>query len=144
MDLILKFFQTLAKHPIHPMVVHFPIALTGAAAFFILLALWKKNKILEQVAFADIALASVSTVAAGITGIRDNIVNFNGAAPNVGWKITLAIILLIVTALTSYFRWKDDRLFEKPSTRTWYVAAYFVSFALAFMLGYLGGIIVFG
>jgi len=144
MDLILKFFQTLARHPVHPMVVHFPIALTGAAAFFILLALWKKNKLLEQIAFADIALASVSTVVAGITGLRDNIINFNGAAPNVGWKMILAVILLAVTALTSYFRWKDDKLFEKPSTRAWYVAAYFVSFALASILGFLGGIIVFG
>jgi uncharacterized membrane protein len=144
MNLILTFLQTLAKHPIHPMVVHFPIGLTGAAAFFILLALWKKNKILEQIAFADIALASVSTLVAGITGMRDNIANFNGAAPNVGWKIALAIILLVVTALTSYFRWKDDKLFEKPSTRALYVAAYFVSFALAAMLGFLGGIIVFG
>lgn len=144
MELILKFFQTLVRHPVHPMVVHFPIALSGAAAFFILLALWKKNKILEQIAFADIALASVSTVVAGITGMRDNIVNFNGTAPNVGWKMMLAVILLIVTALTSYLRWKDDKLFEKPSTRVWYVAAYFVSFALAAMLGFLGGIIVFG
>ncbi|MCJ7432721.1 MAG: hypothetical protein MUO77_04460 [Anaerolineales bacterium] len=35
-----------------------------------------------------------------------NIINFNGAAPNVGWKIILAIILLVITALTSYLRWE--------------------------------------
>jgi uncharacterized membrane protein len=46
--------------------VHFPIALTGAALFFILLALWKHNKILEQVAFANISLAAVSTIVAAV------------------------------------------------------------------------------
>ncbi len=39
MDFIEKVIHALTTvHPIHPMLVHFPIALTGAASFFILLA----------------------------------------------------------------------------------------------------------
>ncbi len=57
-------------HPLHPMFVHFPIALTGAAFLFILLAYWRKNPMLEQAAFANISLAALSTVVAGITGIQ--------------------------------------------------------------------------
>jgi len=43
MDLINRVIHALTQlHPTHPMFVHFPIALTGAAFFFILLAYWRK------------------------------------------------------------------------------------------------------
>ena len=71
MDLIQKIIHAITQvHPPHIMFVHFPIALTGAALFFILLALWKKNEIFEKVAFANISLAAVSTVVAALVGIQ--------------------------------------------------------------------------
>ncbi len=43
MDLINRIIHALTDlHPTHPMFVHFPIALTGAAFLFILLAYWRK------------------------------------------------------------------------------------------------------
>ncbi|MBI3175863.1 MAG: hypothetical protein HYZ25_19245 [Chloroflexi bacterium] len=131
-------------HPLHPMIVHFPIALTGAAAFFILLALWKRSAMLEQAAFANIALASVSTLAAAATGMMDNISNYDGAAPNASIKIALATLLLILTSATAILRARNSNLFETPSSKPWYVAAYFVSFGLAAVLGFLGGVILYG
>jgi len=145
MNLIKGIIHALTQvHPPHTMVVHFPIALTGAALFFILLALWKRSKILEQVAFADIALAAVSTIVAAILGIRDNLVFYNGIAPNHIAKIILAITLFIITTVTAIARWRNKDLFYTKSTKALYVAAYFVSFAIAAVLGFLGGIIVFG
>ncbi len=145
MDLILRIFHALTQlHPPHTLVVHFPIALTAAALFFILLALWKRNKILEQVAFADIALAAASTIVAAIFGIRDNIVYYNGGAPNHIAKIALATTLFIITTITAIARWRNKDLFYARSTKALYIAAYFVSFAIAAVLGFLGGIIVFG
>jgi len=129
-------------HPIHPMIVHFPIGLTGAASFFILLALWNKKEFFEQAAFANIALATVATLAAGITGMYDNQVNYVGGAPNAGLKIILAITLLIVTTVTAVARWRNPELFNK--SRFVYVAAYFLSFGLALVLGFLGGVILYG
>jgi uncharacterized membrane protein len=126
------------------MFVHFPIGLTGGGAFFILLALFNRKKLLEQAAFANIALASLATLVAGITGIYDNRVNYDGAAPNSSVKITLAIILLVITSLTAYLRWRNPELFENKSTKPYYVAAYFVSFGLALVLAFLGGIILYG
>jgi uncharacterized membrane protein len=129
-------------HPIHPMLVHFPIGLTGAASFFILLALWKNKTFFEQAAFANIALATVATLAAGITGLYDNRVNYLGDAPNDGLKITLALALLVLTTSTAITRWRNPDLFDK--SKPLYVAAYFLSFGLALVLAFLGGVILYG
>jgi len=129
-------------HPLHPMIVHFPIALTGAALFFILLALWTNKEFFEQAAFANIALATVSTVAAGATGMYDNKINYVGDAPNAGLKMILAIVLFLVTTITTVARWRNSDLFNK--SKALYVAAYFVSFGLAITLAFLGGVILYG
>ena len=63
MNLILRILHNLTQvYPLHTMVVHFPIALTGAALFFMLLALWRCSEILEQVALANLSLAAASTM----------------------------------------------------------------------------------
>ena len=135
--------NSLISHP-HVAVVHFPIALTGAALFFILLALWKKSKIMEQAAFANICLAAASTIVTAIIGIRDNIFYWHGSAPNYATKIILGLTLFIITAVMAIARWRNKELFYNKSTRVLFIAAYFVSFAIAGVLGYLGGVIVYG
>ncbi len=76
MDFINRVIHDLTSvYPIHPMFVHFPIALTGAAFLFILLARWRKSILLEQVAFANIVLASVATVVAAPIGYLDSLKN---------------------------------------------------------------------
>ena len=143
MDLINRIIHAITQvHPIHPMLVHFPIALTGAALFFILLALWKNKEFFEQAAFANIALATISTLAAGLTGLYDNQINYLGDAPNAGLKITLASLLLLITTFTAITRWRKPDLFEK--SKALYVSAYFVSFGLALVLAFLGGVILYG
>ena len=143
MDLINRIIHALTQtHPIHPMVVHFPIGLTSAALLFILLALWKNKEFFEQAAFANIALATVSTVVAGITGMYDNQINYVGEAPNAGLKMILAIALFLITTITAIVRWRNPDLFEK--SKALYVGAYFVSFGLAITLAFLGGVILYG
>ena len=145
MELLSRFIHAITElHPLHPMLVHFPIGLTGAGALFILLAVWKKNNVMEQAAFANITLASLGTLAAGLAGIYDNNLNYEGDAPNAMTKIILATVLLLITSSTAYLRWKNPRLIETSSTRPFYVAAYLVSFALALVLAFLGGIILYG
>ena len=133
----------LYVHPPHTLIVHFPIALITVGLFFILLALWRKKDIFEQIAFADLALAAVSTIVAGMVGIRDNIVFYNGLAANHILKITLASCLFVITSVTVVIRWKKPELFHSPG-KWLYVAAYFVSFAVVTVLGFLGGVILFG
>ncbi len=69
MEFINRVIHALTElHPTHPMLVHFPIALSGAAFLFILLAAWRNSSSLEQAAFANIVLAFLGTIAAGVTG----------------------------------------------------------------------------
>jgi uncharacterized membrane protein len=133
----------LYVHPPHTLLVHFPIALISAGFFFILLALIFKKDILEQIAFADLVLAAVSTIVTGIVGIRDNIVFYHGMAANHSLKIILASVLFVVTSVTAIIRWKKPELFHSGA-KAIYVAAYFISFALVTVLGFLGGVILFG
>jgi len=144
MDFLNRLFVALTKlHPTHPMIVHFPIALTGAAFLFILLAYWRKNASLEQAAFANISLAAVSTVVAGITGYIDNIKNYVGDAPNANVKIILAIILFLLTVGTSVFRYRKPDMFQNGN-RFLYIGSYGLSFAIALVLAFLGGVILYG
>ncbi len=131
-------------HPTHSMVVHFPIALTGAALLFLLLALWRRNEIMERAAFYNITLGAISTIVAGVTGYRDNIVRFEGDAPLVNVKIFLAITLFVLTTVTAFSRWRSPEILWKPSTMVAYLAAFAGSFLLAVTLGFLGGVILYG
>jgi uncharacterized membrane protein len=144
MEFINRVIHALTElHPTHPMVVHFPIALSGAAFLFILLAVWRNSSSLEQAAFANIVLAFLGTIAAGVTGYMDNLQNYEGAAPNAGTKIILAITLFLLTAGISIFRFRNPDLFQRGN-RFLYVASYGVSFALALVLAFLGGVILYG
>ena len=144
MEFINRLIHALTElHPTHPMFVHFPIALTGAAFLFILLAYWRNSAALEQTAFANIVLASISTVVAGFTGYLDNIKNYIGEAPNAGLKIILAILLFILTAGISIVLFRNPDLFRK-SNHLLYMAAYGACFAIALVLAFLGGVILYG
>ncbi|MCC6300224.1 MAG: hypothetical protein IT314_13080 [Anaerolineales bacterium] len=144
MDFIERFIAAITQtHPTHPMVVHFPIALTGAAFLFILLAWWKNSASLELVAFANIVLAALSTVVAAISGIMDNVKNYEGSAPNASAKVALAFALFLLTAGISLARYRKPDLFVKGN-RLLYAAAYGLSFLIALILAFLGGVILYG
>jgi uncharacterized membrane protein len=145
MDLIQRIIHAITQvHPPHPIFVHFPIALTGAALFFILLALWRKSEILEKIAFANISLACVGTIFAALMGIRDNLVLYGGGAVNHTAKIILASTLFLVTLGIVLVRWRNPKLLQTKTARIFYCLAYIVSFAIAMVLGFLGGVIIYG
>ena len=144
MDFINRFIHAVTQlHPTHPMVVHFPIALTGAAFLFILLAWWRRNTSLEQAAFANMVLAAVSTAVAGVTGYLDNIKNYEGDAPNANIKIMLAISLFVLTTGISIVRYRNPEIFNKGN-RVVYATSYGLSFFIALVLAFLGGVILYG
>ncbi|MBN2045676.1 MAG: hypothetical protein JW757_11690 [Anaerolineales bacterium] len=144
----MEFFNRLIhaltqSHPIHPMIVHFPIALSGAALLFILIAWVRKDRNFEMMAFANLVLTVFGTLAAGLTGLYDNNRNYLGEAPNANLKIVLAILMLAVSALTAFLRMRSpELLFSKG--KLLYLAGYLISFLLAITLAFLGGVILYG
>jgi uncharacterized membrane protein len=131
-------------HPWHSMVVHFPIGLTGAALLFIVLARWRRSDSLEHAAFFVITLAAISTIVAAVTGVRDNLVRFDGAAPYVPIKIVLGITLFVLTTVMAATRWRRREVLWNPATTVLYLAGFAGSFLLAITLGFLGGVILYG
>jgi len=144
MDFFDRIITALTEtHPLHPMIVHFPIALSGAAALFILLAVWKKDGSFEKIAFANITLVAISSIFAGATGIYDNQVNYLGDAPNASLKMLLAIVLLVLSSILAIARWRNPNIFN-GNLKALYISGYLASFILALVLAFLGGVILYG
>jgi uncharacterized membrane protein len=131
-------------HPWHTLVVHFPIALTGAALLFVVLAAWRRSGWLEHAAYFSLALAAISTIPAGLTGLRDHIVRYDWTAPLVGQKIFLALSLLALATVTVLSRRGRRDLLWESSTSVLYIAAFAGCFGLAVILGFLGATIIYG
>lgn len=145
MESLNQLFTTIFEtHPWHVPMVHFPIALSGAALLFLLLALWQRNELLERAAFYNISLAAVTTVLAGVTGYRDYIVRYEGDAPYANTKIFLAISLFVLATVLAVSRWRQPDLLWKPSTMVLYLLGFAGCFMLATALGFLGGVILYG
>ena len=145
MESITQLFTTVFEtHPWHVPMVHFPIALSGAALLFLLLALWQRNELLERAAFYNISLAAVSTIVAGATGYRDYVVRYEGDAPYANAKIFLAISLFVLATVIAVSRWRQPDLLWKPSTMILYLLGFAGCFMLAATLGFLGGVILYG
>lgn len=126
------------------MTVHFPIALTAAGLLFLLLALWRRSEGLERAAFYNITLAAISAVLAALTGVRDNLVRFEGEAPLAGVKVFLGVTLIVLLAVIVVSRWRKPDILWTPATMILYLLGFGASFALAVTLGFLGGVILYG
>lgn len=143
MELINRIIHAITElHPLHAMFVHFPIALTGAAFLFILIALWRKNRALEQAAGFNMVLAAISTFFAGATGVYDNNLNYDGLAPNAPLKLALGLILSVITVGLVILRWRKPDLFSRYLPII--ALLYGLSFGIALVLGFLGGVILYG
>lgn len=143
MELINRIIHAITElHPLHAMFVHFPIALTGAAFLFILIALWRKNRALEQAAGFNMVLAAISTFFAGATGVYDNNLNYDGLAPNASLKLALGLILSVITVGLVILRWRKPDLFFRYLPII--ALLYGLSFGIALVLGFLGGVILYG
>ena len=131
-------------HPWHALIVHFPVALTAVGLFFIFLALWRRSERYEHFAFFNMVLVAISTAVAGLAGLRDHFVRFGGETPYVNVKIFLGSSLLLLAAFTALARYRKPELLWSGSSRILYMAAYVGCFLLATVLGFIGGVILYG
>jgi hypothetical protein len=73
----------------------------------------------------------------------DNNVNYLGDAANASTKIILAVVMLAVTIITVSIRFRNPKIMSSPG-KAFYVGGYFLSFGLALVLAFLGGVILYG
>jgi uncharacterized membrane protein len=145
MDFVNRLVMAMVDlHPWHSLIVHFPIALSTVGLLAILLALWRRSDLFENFAYFNIILVAISTAFAGLVGLRDHFVRFEGDTPYVSVKIFLGISLLLLASLTALARRRYPDLLWNGSTRLLYVAAYVGCFLLAAVLGFVGGSILYG
>jgi uncharacterized membrane protein len=131
-------------HPWHVLTVHFPIALSTAGLLAIVLALWRRSDLFEHFAYFNVILVAISTAVAGLLGLRDHFLRFEGDTPYVSIKIFLGISLLLLASVTALARRRNPDLLWNGSSRLLYVAAYVGCFLLAAALGFVGGSILYG
>lgn len=145
MDFLERVVNALVNlHPWHALVVHFPTAFSVVGLLCVLYALWRRSELFEKFAFFCMAITAAGTAAAGLAGLRDNLVHFGGGAPYLNIKIFLAASLLLLSSAATLARWRNPDLLWSPSTRILYTSAFVGAALLATVLGFVGGSIVYG
>ena len=139
-----RFIEVVLAHPNHPRLIHFPIALSYLGVLVVLLAWLRRDAFFERVAFYTILLLALSTVPAGVTGMLENQAHYAGNAPNAVLKITLAVLLLLIAAGATLWRWRKPDILNGSFSKYLYVLAFVICAGLTTLLGALGGIIVWG
>ena len=103
--------MTLFGHPLHPMTVHFPIALYLLGVLLTLFYLRRGNAEVERFAYWSFILSGLGAIVASIIGLIDQgqLELDDPRRNNVNSHITAGVALIIVNGLLVYmrFRWPD-------------------------------------
>ena len=144
MSNFVQFIEVMLAHPIHPRLIHFPIALSYLGLLAVLLAWLRQSSFFERVAYYTMMLVALSTVPAGLFGMLENQSFYAGNAPNATMKVMMAVLLLLVSAAAAIWRWRKPDLLNRSPGKYLYLLAFVICAGLTTLLGALGGIIVWG
>lgn len=103
--------MTFFGHPLHPMTVHFPIALYLLGVLLTIGYLWRGQDDFERFAYWSLILSWLATIVASIAGLIDqNQLEINDPRRSyINPHITAGVSLLIVNGVLLYMRlrWPD-------------------------------------
>lgn len=130
--------------PLHPMVVHFPIALYLLGVLLTLGYLWRHTPDYERFAYWTFILAWISVVVAALAGLVDqgSLAPNDPRRDNINNHITTGVVLLVINGLVVYyrFRWAD----VLATSRRWqYLALMAAGVVAVAVTGWLGGELVY-
>ncbi len=133
---------SVGGHPIHPMIIPFPIVLFFAALLFDLVHAWRKSDFWYKLSSWNLILGLVGGASAAIPGVIDYFTSLNISArrPTV-FHALLNIAAIIVGALNLVLR-----LYGRASTgprRSYTMLLSAFSAALLTLSGWFGGEIVY-
>lgn len=141
---LVRFIEVVLSHPLHPRLIHFPVALSYLGVLVVILAWWRRDTFFEKAAFYTMFLLTFSVIPAGLTGIIENQIVYAGNAPNGQLKVILATLLLLIATGATLWRWRQPKLMRSSALAMLYVLAFVICAGLTTLLGALGGIIVWG
>jgi uncharacterized membrane protein len=131
----------LLGHPIHPMLVVFPLGLLGISVLFDLLYLFTRNEFFPVVSYWNIAAGVIAGLAAALFGLLDWL-NIPGGtrAKTVGlWHAFGNVVLVLLFALAWFLR-RDAPNFA-PGTLP--LVFELTGAGLSLLTGWLGGEMVY-
>ena len=132
--------------PLHPRLVHFPVALlaTGSVLALVYLLSWRRPA-LPAAVWLMLFLGWLGVFPAVVSGLVDR-----NAAPDdpavlaaLNPHIAAGFGLLIVYGLLLYQRLRDPAVLDRPRQRVWLVALLLAGLALLLLEGWLGGKLVY-
>jgi uncharacterized membrane protein len=131
-------------HPLHPTVVHFPIALLFTAVFFAVLEALLKRDVYNQILTWLLGLGVLSAVAAVVTGVwEEERVEAAGVPEHaIEQHETLAFATLAVFAVLLAMQWFRGRRWMPSHPALFFIIA-FAGLTLLGMTGYYGGDLVY-
>jgi uncharacterized membrane protein len=129
----------LFGHPIHPMLIVFPLGLLATAVIFDVIYLVTKNGLWAQTAFWMIAAGIIGGLASAIFGLVDWLAIPAGTrAKRIGLLHGVGNVVVVVLFAASWLVRRRDPL--APATTAFVLS--FVGVALALVTGWLGGELV--
>ena len=130
-------------HPIHPMLIPFPIALWVFSLVADLIYLWRSNPVWEWVAFYTLAGGIVGAVLAAVFGIIDYFsIKDRKVSSIAAWHARINVLALLVFAASFYLRTTNGARMVDDSLTT-PVGLSVVGVILIMISGWLGGELVF-
>lgn len=130
-------------HPLHPMTVHFPIALYLLGVLLTIGYLWRGQQDYERFAYWTFILSWLATIVASFVGLMDQsqLELDDPRRASVNPHITAGVALLIINGLLVYmrFRWAD----VLTRYRRLYLGLMLLGVVAVLATGWLGGELVY-
>jgi uncharacterized membrane protein len=130
--------------PLHPLVVHFPIALYLLGVLLTLGYLWRGAADYERFAYWSFTLSWLGVVVAALVGLIDlgSLAPDDPRRPVVNNHITAGVALLILNGLVVYYRFRWPGVLT-GSLRWQYLALVAAGTVALVISGWLGGELVY-
>lgn len=130
---------SIAGHPVHPMIIPFPLALWTTSFLVDVIFYFHRNTSLLLISKFLLAAGCIGAVVAAVPGIIDWLAIRDKKVKSVAnWHARLNIIALIIFAISLYLRMKAGASMVSYSLRIPFLLS-FVGVVLIAISGWLGG-----